>query len=406
MKIRAITMDAANMTVQQNNQRGRQQGQTGNNMFSPRYKVTISKEGRELSRQYSSRTVENTPSLREEKKLLRQQDQDELQKDIRQGYREELKSIEDEISALNRSVLDQDTLNKRTQDVIDVMDSQRDIQAEENERRLKEAQELAMQAAGYQEEVDENNRDLVMLLKTMEEAEKAEEERESGEISVEHKGGVLPDTDISESSLIKDSAVQLATSSLERESRVMDGYADRMKEGQQLIKTADQITQNVIAEGKNINASLEEDNYADAEIVESMNVYRNSMEINYKDVEDAREEGQLIMHDATIEKKVHLKNNPLGGLSATERSMMWIAADTAVNEAADNRLSEGSRDLAKEAQKLIDERNSLDRIQQNREEVKEEQEEEAKEEQEKGLSGSIQADDTQTETIQAESIWK
>lgn len=176
---------------------------------------------------------------------------------------------------------------------------------------------------------------------------------------------------------------------------------------------ADQITQNVIAGAERVMDSLDEENYAGDELAKEMRAYRRGIGKSNKDVEDFRKEGQLILHDATIEKLVHIKNNPLGGLLAAKRSMMLTAADTAANQTVNNRLVEGSGEIAEEAQKLIKEIHSMDRIRQNREEMKEEaKEEEVKEEeskkaeeaQEKRLRENIQAEDIQEEGIQAETI--
>ncbi|MCM1044135.1 MAG: hypothetical protein NC417_01365 [Candidatus Gastranaerophilales bacterium] len=439
MKIRAITMNAANMAVQQNTQRNQYQAQSAGSMFSPRYKVSISKEGRDLIRQQSSHAGENAQSAQSistQRKLFRQQDQDELQEDIRQGYHAELRDIEEEIKEANRAALNSDNLDQRTQDLINVMNSQRDRQAEETERRLKEAREWAMQAAGYQEGIEENNRDLVMLLRTMEEAEKAEEERENGKARVENDDSA-PDFGMPINKFIKGSATQFVTSSLKRESLVMDGYANEKQAGHRFIRMADQITQNVIAGAERVKDSFDEENYTDEEIAKEMSAYRRGIGKSDKDVEDIRKEGQLILHDATIEKLVHIKNNPLGGLLAAKQSMMLTAADSTVNQTVNNHLVEGSGEIAEEAQKLLHERHSLDRIRQSREEQKEDQEEvkeekakeeqvkeeeakekevseevkeekaeekEVKQEREKRLSENIQTEGIQTEGIQAATI--
>lgn len=82
MQIRAITINAADMmaaeqSIQGNGFPGTDQAQTGNGaMFGPECKVTISQEGRNLSRQQTAQAetkARSTQTAQEEKKQLQQQ---------------------------------------------------------------------------------------------------------------------------------------------------------------------------------------------------------------------------------------------------------------------------------------------------------------------------------------------
>ena len=164
-------------------------------MFGPEYEVTISEEGRNLSRQQTAQKemgVIGAQNSGETRALLRQLEEDQLAEKKRQGYYDELEELEKQIKVMNaaygrmRSDLSyNDPLMKelveKQQLLQEKMQEQKDFQEEESLRRLKEAQRMAaMQASQYQEEIDENNRDLVTMLKTMEEADKAEDVQGNG----------------------------------------------------------------------------------------------------------------------------------------------------------------------------------------------------------------------------------
>ena len=92
--------------------------------------------------------------------------------------------------SMNRSKAYNDPLMKEVvkqqQLLQEEMQEQKDFQAEEALKRLKEAQQAAaMRTSRHQEEIDENNRDLVTLLKTVEEAKKAEEEQKDNSVEGE-----------------------------------------------------------------------------------------------------------------------------------------------------------------------------------------------------------------------------
>lgn len=415
MQIKAITVNAADMAagrdIQGNRLSGVNQAQTENSsMFGAECRVTISRDGRNLSRQQAAQTKE-VQSVKAEKMLLRSQKEAEQDKDIRDGYREKLDEIDKKISALNSSYAkqkDKETIEEQ-QEVLRAMRNQKVHQQEQNEKRAREAREMAMQSAGYQDEIDENNRELLTLLKTMEEAEKAEDEREGdeakGDGSANGTAGDASGTGNSVSDVIRNSATQFMMSSVEREWGVQEAIAGLADKGHQRLKLADTITRNVLDATKNIRTAMDDELYTDERIEDMMRLLVDGttkpgvkipgeltgMALNYKDVRDNRGRGLQNLQDAQEARIKHLADDPLKGMQETKKSMHQSAVDATLGEARQSGLDKASRELEDEVKKLIDERNDVDRIRQKKEEEIEEKEERAKEAEEQAKEAEEQA---------------
>lgn len=408
MRIGAITVNAADMAAGRDIQGkqvfpGADQAQAENgSMFGAECRVTISREGRNLSRQQAAWTRENaqgTQSVKAERMLLRSQEAAERDKDIREGYREQLNEIDKKISALNSSYArqkDKETIEEQ-QEVLRAMRNQKAFQQEQNERRAKEARQMAMQSAGYQDEIDENNRELLTLLKTMEEAEKAKDEREGGEAkgdgSANGTGSDASGAGNSVSDVIRNSATQFMMSSVEREWGVQEAITGLTDKGYQRLKLADTITRNVLDATKNIRMAMDDELYTDERIEDMMRLLVDGttkpgvkipgeltgMALNYKDVRDNRGRGLQNLQDARDARIQHLADDPLKGMQETKKSMHQSAVDATLGEARQSGLDKASRELEDEVKKLIDERNDVDRIRREKEEEKEEEIEEKEE---------------------------
>ena len=73
-------------------------------MFGPEYEVTISEEGRNLSRQQTAQKemgVIGAQNSGETRALLRQLEEDQLAEKKRQGYYDELEELEKQIKVMN-----------------------------------------------------------------------------------------------------------------------------------------------------------------------------------------------------------------------------------------------------------------------------------------------------------------
>lgn len=412
MQIKAITVNAASLASPQGIQVNRNQAQPEDNMFGTECKVTISKEGRNLSRQQASRTekgtqdIQNSQSVKAERMLLRRQEQAEQDKKIRDGYREELKEIEDKISSLNSSYpslckVGDDAIEKE-QEVRRAMRNQKQAQMDENQKRAKEARQMAMQSAEYQEEIDEGNRDLLTLLKTMEEAEKAEDEQESGKAGSSSDGsdGGASGAQRSVSEVIEGSATQFMTSSVKREWSVEELLTQLGDDGRELLMRADSITRKVLDTVDGIRKAMDDELYTTEQIDELMRLLKDGdtdpgtvralrashnktgMDLNYDDVYFSRRDGLYLLRKAREHKLENIASDPLRGMQDTKKSMMASSVDATLGEARQNSLDKVSQELEDEVKKLIDERNDADTIRHNQEEEQEEQTKKAEEEQE------------------------
>ncbi len=418
-----ITVNAASMAAERGIQGTRSTGinqmQT-ENAFGAECKVTISQEGKALSsqQQQAARTEKSAQSVKAERMMRRSQEEAERDKSMKEEYRDKLDEIDKKISTLNSSYnkkKDRDETIGKQQEVLRAMRNLKEFQEEQSQRLAKEAQQVAMQSAGYQNEIDENNRELLTLLKTMEEEEKAEDEREGGEAAEGGNDGSMSasGTADSVSDVIKNSADHYIMSSAEREWGVQEAITGLSDLGHYRLKLADTITQNVLDATKNIRAAMDDELYTDEQIEDMMKLlvdgttkpglaeeYRKrgwkiGMQLNYDDVEYSRSWGLQNLQDAQELKIQHLGDNTARSAQETKKSMMLSAVDAALGEARQSGLDKESQELADEVKKLIDERSDADNIRQNREEDEEEQEKkmEKKEEQTEMQAELSQAED-------------
>lgn len=377
MQIRAITVNAANTMSAQNVQANSAPAQASNNMLTPHYKVTISKEGKKLSRQQDEQSQGSTKDAAVQRMMLRQIEASERSEKTVNEYHEQLSDIEKRISSLNGSFkaeADKDTIQDEL-DIIRYMREQKQTQLEENQKRAQQARELAaMQTAKYQEDIDGNNRKLWTLLKTLEEAEKAEKERE-GDITEGESAGSTPAAESSVSDTIQNSASQFAVNSIKRDLFVGDKLKEFEDEGHRLVDFANEITNNILKESEKLRTAIDDERYTDEMKAEMVNHFKEQATPSYPYVEKYRKSGLHILQEARDDRVKRLADNPLGGMQETKDSMMMSAADAVLGEARQSRLDEASKELEEQVQKLIDERNSLERTQEEKEEEAEEKEE-------------------------------
>ena len=377
MQVNAITVNAANTAAVQNGQRNSTSVQVSvnNNTFTPHYKVTISKEGKRLSRQHTEQPQGNAQDTAVQRMKLRQIEESEQNKKIADRYHEQLKDIEEQISSLNRSYkteVDRETIEKE-QMILRGMREQKQTQLEENQRRAQEARELAaMQSAKNQEDIDQNNRKLWTLLKTLEEAEKAEEEQEGGAIE-DDSGSGTSEAGNSVSDTIQNSAAQFTAASMRRDQIVQEELEWLSDLGHEYIDFANTITNNILKESEKVRAALDAEDYPDdmkAELVDHLQeeaTLSGGSALSYGSVAWYRNNGLHILQEARDYKIKRIADNPLAGMQETKDSMMMSAGDAVLGESRQSYLDEASKELEDEVQKLIDERNSVDRTQEEKE---------------------------------------
>lgn len=372
MQIKAVTVNAACTTVVQKGQKNATSLQAGNSMLSPQCRVSISKEGKRLSGQQNVQRQENFKEAAVRRVMLRRDEESEQNKKITDGYREQLNNIQKEIRSLNKSYTasaSKETVEKE-QAVLRAMREQKQFQMEENQRRAKEAQELAaMQSSKYQDEIDGNNRQLWVLLKTLEEAEKAKEERK-GDYTEDDGGSNMPEAQNSVSDTIQNSATKFVKESVRRDQYAYGKLEGLIEEGHRLIKLANEITNNILKASENAMAALDDENHTDDMRAELTDNLQGAAMSGYSDVAKYRSNGLHMLQTARDYKLKRIADDPLAGMQETKEGMMLSASDIAIGEEVRSRLDETSKEIAKEVQELIDERNDVNRA---LEEEKEEQ---------------------------------
>lgn len=351
-------------------------------MFGPECEVAISEEGRNLSKQQTDRKEKDALDAQSSEKtrmLLRQLEEDQLAEKKRQGYYDELEELEKQIKVMNaaygrmRSDLSyHDPLMKelalQQQLLQEKMQEQKDFQEEESLRRLVEAQRMAaLQTSQYKEEIDENNRDLVTMLKTMEEAEKAENAQENG--VPESDGDGASDTENSAGDTIRNSAEWLMKSSLNHE-RGVEELSDMIgNSGNWFLSQANGIAQNLLKRSASIKGAIADRSFTDGQIDEMMQSFRREVKAKSEEAYIAGSFGTQVLRDMRDVKLQRIADNPLQSMQQTKNGMMQAAVDAVLGEARNSSLGKASDKLAEEVEELIDERNHVDRIPQDEEEM-------------------------------------
>ena len=383
------------MTPEQNIPETGDQIQSADDLFGPGYEVSISEEGRKL---LEGQTGEESPkdvglqgTQHNEKveMLLRQMEEVHREREIRYGYYYELEyEIDLKIKVMNAAygeMINSSAYNnplmkevvKQQQLLQEEMQEQKDFQSEEALKRLKEAQQAAaMRTSRHQEEINENNRDLVTLLKTVEEAKKAEEEQKNNR--VEDEDNNASGTENSASDAIHNSAAGLIKSSLNHE-RGVEELSDVVSDGgHYFLSKADGIAQNLLKKSRMLKVAVWDESFTVGELEEAMESFRSEVKVKLEDAYILGSFGTQVLRDMRDVKLQHIKDNPLQNLQQTKDGMMQAAADAAMGEARQSSINETSQELADEVEELIDERNGVGRT------PEEKKEGEGEEDQEKG----------------------
>lgn len=405
MEIRAITVNAAGLAAERGMQgmglpSANQAEAEDRSAFGPECRVTISQEGKNLSRRQEEQAKQtgtggqDARDVRTERMLQRLQEDADRGQGVKEKYRSELDEIETKINTLNSSELSDEDFEKQ-QKLLKAMRNLKAYQTERNQKNAKEAREMAMQVSAHQDEIDENNRELLTLLRTMREAEKAKEERETGKTAdggnsgsggSSSNGSALFGTANSAGDVIQGTAAHFMMSSVEREWEAQEAFADFAGEGRWMIDHANDIARNVLAETENLRAALGDEAFSDERLDEMMRLLQDGtanqwfaeearkrgwaigMELNYKDIKQYRSQGQKNLTLAEMQKQKHDVKNPLGGMMQTKKDMMQSAVNADLGVARRSSLDGTSRELEEEVKELIDQRNDVDGTSKNEQE--------------------------------------
>ncbi|MDE7206716.1 MAG: hypothetical protein K2N90_06090 [Lachnospiraceae bacterium] len=380
MQIRMFTENRFHAVIGSAPQMKNQSAQVSGGVFNgAQCKVTISGEGRKLSEQAKTQTVKSAQSLKAEKAMLRQQEQSEQADETQNEYLDLLEEINNTIKSMNNSYqagADKETIEKKQQ-VLRAMREQKQRQQEENQRKAKEAQQMAMQSSGAQEEIDKNNRDLLVMLKSIKESEKSEEDeiRKGGKVEEGGSNGVQTENSVSD--IIQNAATQFTVSSAKREMDVVGMIDTLNEEGHNYLAKADEIVRNALEEAEDLKKYVLDGNCTDDEKEEAILRYREKMMGAYGDLATYRRRGLQMIRDSKECKIEHIKDNPLQGMEETKKSMINSAVDAAINEASQGKIEETSQELEDAVEELIDERNDVDHVDSDETEKTKEEETEA-----------------------------
>lgn len=378
MQIRIIPENSIHIAAGRVPQTKRSSAQVSGSVFGAPCKVTISKEGRRLSAQSNEQTTRSAQSLKAEKIMLRQQEQSAQLEGVKERYLAQLKELDKDMVSLSHSYPsggDEEAALKKQQ-VLEAMRQQIQTQLEENRKKQEEAQQMAQQSFDARDEMDRKNRDLLVMLKSIEESEEAkEEEAAKGSGKVERGSSSGLGTENSVSDVIQNAATQFGVSSAKRELKVVDMIDGLSADGHHYLDKADEITRNVLTESQSLRELLDDENCTDEEKAEAMERYQKKAMEGRKEAENYRRRGLQMIRDSKECKIQHIADNPLKGVDETIESMMLSAIDAAFNEASKSKLDEASQELKDAVEKLIDERNDVTRVEPDETEKDEEQKE-------------------------------
>lgn len=363
MQIRIVPENNIHITTGRITQSQNRSAQVSGSVFGAQCKLTISKEGRKLYEQSKTQTARSAQSIKAEKIMMRQQEESAQTGSIRDEYMARLKAIDEDMVSLKHaygSGGDDEAALKKGQ-VLKAMREQLQTQLEENQKKQKAAQEMAMQSFEGQNEIDRKNRDLLIMLKSIEESEDAEE-AEEGKSGETKRGSSGVGAKNSMSDIIQNSATQFGVSSVKRELNVVGMIEELSEDGHNYLDAADEITRSILKEGQSLRELLDDESYTDEGKAESMGRYQKKAMAGYKEAEKYRRCGLQMIRDAKDCKIQHIADNPLKGVDETKESMMLSAVDAAFNEASKDKLDEASQELADKVEELIDERNNVSHV--------------------------------------------
>lgn len=334
----------------------------------PQCSVTISREGKRLSEQAPVRNVQVGQM---ERMLLRQQDQKEK-------YREEHSRLVDEITSLKNTlhntgaVADKETIEKK-QMALEEMENLKKYQEEENKQRLKAAAGGIAGISEEQGEVDKNNADLYVMLKSFEEEEE-NGDGQDGSDETEDQEAAAENAD-SMSDKIRQSAGMLGVSAARREMASRDVVEELKQDGLNILAQVNGIM-NEITEGlREAEEIMSDDSRGDAErfqlATEALGRSRDILTESTEDLIKMRGKALQELQDARELKLRRIQVDPLENVSSAQESIMALATEAAFSEVAEKVLSETSQELADRVQEEIDKRNDI--IPDTQEEMQEEE---------------------------------
>jgi hypothetical protein len=347
------------------------------------YNITISRKGKDLSKQQTTQSVQTT---RKEQMLLNQQEKEEQAKKVQNSYRDKLTEINKQLKDLNNSYSRKQDLTmteKEKWEIIDEMQEQKEFQEEESQRLTKEAQKMALQYSKCDEKVDENKRDLVALLKIIEESHKDDdEENRTGKSDSSSDDESLQGETKSVGDSIQNVANEYAAQSMRGELGVTDKLTNLADNGKELINKASSMIKSTYDEIENISKALDDDSFTEEEKANMITKFQEEFAPSYKDMKDYRAWGLQNLQDARDLKIQHISDNSLNNMEKTQEDLMKFANASTLGQARYETLDKTSQDLDDEIDKLIDKQKDIDTTKEDEEDKEIEENKEDEEEKE------------------------
>ncbi|MDE6363042.1 MAG: hypothetical protein K2L86_02050 [Lachnospiraceae bacterium] len=350
-----------------------QQNAKAQDVFGAQCKVTISREGRKLSKESQEEAAGGFAVGSAQRRLLRTQEQAETEQ-------KEQTSILDEISNLMSEIRNcssgggGDTIDKK-QEALQRLIDLKARQEEENKQRAETAASSAAAASKGQQAVDQKNADLYMMLKSFEEQEddgesagKGSDGKSSGAAKEEQKLGSVGEQ-------FEHAASMLGVSAARREMQATAAIDELMNDGYDRIARSNAMMQEVQAE---INLAMEaagRENLSEEERRELVSGHMESasgmMKSNYTEMMNLRRSGIQETKDARDLELEHIRLNPLDGVAQVKQTILDSGVDAALNEVSQGTIEKASDELEQRVQELIDRRNEITSDADEREETQE-----------------------------------
>lgn len=328
-------------------------------IFGPQCKVTISHEGKKLSKESAQETPRSSMAASAGRLLMREQQQAETDKKESSNMLDEISGLMDSIRNSYASGEDKETISKK-QDALQRLLDLKARQDQENKQQAEDAAGSAAATSKEQGEIDQKNADLYLLLKSLEEQEDEDEvsgsrsEEESATDDTEHKPGGIGDE-------FTQAASMLGASAAKRELQAK-GTIDALRaDGYNKIAKANEMMQEIQTELDLAKEAAGREGLRAEERQEMisghMETAKGMLMSNYDEIVHLRSSGIQETKDARELDLKHIKINPLEGVKQAKQTILQTGVDAAQNEVAQSTLDKASKELEQRVQEAIDKRN-------------------------------------------------
>ena len=326
------------------------------NAFGTQCKVTISQEGKKLSEKSHKTVLRSAEDAKLDKMMLRDRKQSD---DYKTEYAKTLNEINELKNSINSLTAkeDKETIERKQQALRELSDLKK-RQEEENDKRVKEAMNSLTNLSKQQEEIDKNNSDLLIMLKSFEESEKNEEEQTSSdddERDVENQDATAGNG--------LQSAAKLDASAARNEMKSIDVIEGLENEGFEMLSRVNEMLNSIYAELDQAAEAINDGSITEEQkkqfVSERTGRAEEMKNANLLDMFVLRQKGLQRLQDARELRSRHIESNPLDGVGKAKKAIMAAETDAVRNEAAQGVLDDASQELAEQVQEELDQRNDI-----------------------------------------------